>query len=932
MLSTNPLFKALTRPALFLGMPLNIFVLVAGCGVLTGVWVSWTIGSLAIPILVICNLLTQTDDKIFQLLGIKRYLLNRRVRASKYKKLFNGNYYTAEFKNVAKKGTNNKGAYTMLDLSKPISIDEVIPYSSHISNNVILTKNGDFIATWEIEGLSYETRDDTELDFYRNQINALLRSMANENVAIYVHNFRNKTKVTNNKKFDSDFAQAINDSYFNALSQGSFFQNNLYVTLVYTPNKSRIEQTIHKKQSAKQRLSDIEKYLDHFDSLCSQAETTLSNFGVLRLEQYAKDGVVYSQQLEFFNLLLSANHQPVRVFNAPIYSYLNNMDLIIGQDVGQIYLNGKITYFKGIDIKDWCDYTHSGFLDILNTYNIQYVLTQSFAPTARGLSLKAINKQINQMKSTQDDAISQADALLQAKDELMSGILGFGEHHQSLIIYADDLDTLQKSTNLLMNELNNMGFLMTISNIALDETYLSQLPANFKFRPRVSVISTKNFADLNSLHNDPQGKAKNNCWGESVTVLRSNNGTPFHFNFHQTQIGRDDRGEAHLGHTLILGQSGAGKTVLATFLMSQSLAFANPETFITSAVNKKMSIFYFDKDYGAELAIRANGGKYNRLKNGLPTGFNPFMLDDTPENRDFLNQLMVMLVTNDNSTVTAKEREQISFAVKAVMSLDKKYRTRGISRFLENIQDDFSDENSIKQRLKMWVNGEQYGWIFDNEYDNLSFDEYPLYGFDGTEILDNSYVVSAVAMYILHRINLVLDGRRVIIFMDEFWKWLRNKSFEDFAYDGLKVIRKKNGFLVPITQSPAEIINSEIARTIIEQMETTIYLPNPKGQKDDYIKHFKCSEKEFDFITQMPLNSRAFLLKKGSDNDHRGNTTITRLDLSALPPAKLKVLSGNEDRVKLLDKIINQVGDNPNDWLPLFEEAVMQENSRTKLQ
>lgn len=301
------------------------------------------------------------------------------------------------------------------------------------------------------------------------------------------------------------------------------------------------------------------------------------------------------------------------------------------------------------------------------------------------------------------------------------------------------------------------------------------------------------------------------------------------------------------------------------------------------------------------------------------------MLDKTEENISFLNTLVCSLATSDGSTLSTKEKIDIDKAIRAVLSLDKEDREYGITRLLENIQEDTENPNSLYSRLTIWKKSGIYGWVFDNEFDQLSFDDRIIYGFDGTEILDNVAVINAIAFYLLYRVQKVLDGRRVVVFLDEFWKWLQGESFREFTFDGLKTMRKKNGFVVPITQSPSEILKSDIARAIIEQVETFIYLPNSKADKNEYMNEFKVSEKEFDLITGLEDDSRMFLVKKGNENDNRGNTVIAKLDLSALDRGDLKVLSGSADNIPIIDRILEEYGDNPKDWLPVFR-AEMEKN------
>lgn len=299
------------------------------------------------------------------------------------------------------------------------------------------------------------------------------------------------------------------------------------------------------------------------------------------------------------------------------------------------------------------------------------------------------------------------------------------------------------------------------------------------------------------------------------------------------------------------------------------------------------------------------------------------MLENNAENIEFLNTFVGILATSDGmSRLSTADREKINFAVKAVMNLDKENRYCGISRLLENIQDDVNDDNSLKKRLNIWKQGNIYGWVFDNEIDTLSFDENSVFGFDGTEVLDNASIIQPLSFYLLHRIKKIADGRRLIIFLDEFWKWLQGDSFNEFVYDGLKTFRKLNAFIVPATQSPDEVLKNKISRAIIEQTETFIFLPNSKADEKEYKEGFKVTDKEFNLIKNFADDSRMFLVKKGNEGegDTRGNTVVARLDLSTLGKSNIKILSGSIDNVHILDNIVEEVGDKPENWIPIFKQ------------
>lgn len=907
-LEEDALFKGLTRPAMFLGVPLTPLFVVGGLCVLFASYTKLYNFIILLPAILILRLITSMDEKAFDLLWTKRKLFIPKLKSRAYKKAFKAHHYSHN--NFSKPQStpprNDKRDITMLNLQENMTLEQVIPYSSCLNDKVILTKKGQYVATWEVEGISFQTRDNEDLDRFKQSLNTLLRALGYP-LSVYTYNCRGFSSVDLHENLEG-FAEEINQKYLSSFSDTEFMENRLFFSLVLNESLDRLAST-------QQKISNIENGLLKFNDIVDKVDTGLRKFGASSLKNYEDDkGVIFSPQLSFFNYLLTNKWQKVRVLDSPIYKYLGNIDILFGKDIAEIRQGDNIKFARSIEIKDWVSKTNSGFLDALIGSKCEYVLTQSFSIESKKEAKKQIDKQINQLRSAEDDSVKQVVEMEQALDDLASGEVVFGQHHLTAVVFADSIEALKKSTNDMETVLEDIGFLTSFSHISFDEAYFSQLPSNFSFRPRLSLISSRNFAGLADFHNNPVGKSKNNCWGEAVTVLKTDNNAPFYFNFHQVKVGRNDFGEKHLGHTLMLGKSGTGKTVTATFLLSQLLKYKTPE--------KKFTGIYLDKDYGAEIAIKALGGHYNRLELGKPTNFNPFLMDATDGNIEFLNQLVSILATTNGEKLTTTEKEQINFAVKVVMSLEKENRKFGITRLLENIQDDVSNEDSLSKRLALWSQNGIYGWVLDNDSDTLDFNNYDLYGIDGTEVLPYDEIIKPLSFYLLYRIQKIADGRRLSVFIDEFWNWLRGKPFEQFAYDGLKTMRKKDTFLNLITQSPDEILKSPIARAIIEQIETFIFLPNSKADRSEYMKEFKCSEKEYNIIRSLEDDSRQFLVKKGneSEGDTRGNTVLCKLDLSGLGRGNLKVLSSSTDNVKILNEITNKVGDNPADWIPIFKE------------
>ena len=227
---------------------------------------------------------------------------------------------------------------------------------------------------------------------------------------------------------------------------------------------------------------------------------------------------------------------------------------------------------------------------------------------------------------------------------------------------------------------------------------------------------------------------------------------------------------------------------------------------------------------------------------------------------------------------------------------------------------DSTDQNGLHPRLARWCRGGPLGWLFDNLEDTLSLEGSSIFGFDVTDFIDNDETRTPTIMYLFHRIEKLIDGRRLIIFLDEFWKLLLDEYFEDFAQNKLKTIRKQNGLLVMFTQSPRDALGSKISHSLIEQTATKIFLPNPGADYEDYVNGFKLTVREFEIVKSLEEKSRRFLIKQGH------NSVVAELNLRGFDD-ELAVLSGNTATSLLVEKLVESLGSDPTDWLPVFQQA-----------
>lgn len=895
------LFKGMTRPAMLFGVPLVPLVAVCSVVILIAVWTNLLLSFLVIPIYFIMKFLTTIDDFIFRL-----YFLKFKTFTPLHNKKYYGakTYTSLEYRPMTKRVSFPD--LSILGLDKNPSFEKYLPYSSLIKNDVVISKDYALLSTWKIEGVPFEVENEDEKNFNRNVLNMLFKAFASESVSFYFHSARHDIDTKLNARYKNKYLQTINDLYFKSFTKGSSKATSLYLTLIYNPFVNQIDKSSFSKLGTNKKMEELKSYLRKFEDYSNRLESNLKKFKLSKLKVYETENRDYSTQLEFYNYLIGGRFEKVRALNAPISEYLIGglKNLQFNHDMVQLnYNDGNKKFARAIEIKDYTGETLIGLLNTLMYLNVNYTITQSFVPLPRHEAKEKLKKQQKQLISSEDDSTTQLEQFNIALDELTSGEFCFGNYHFSILVFGETVKETKANTNTVITTLQDIGLGVTLADIALPATYFSQFPCNFALRPRVSAITSKNYSDLIALHNFPKGKKELNCWGEAITVLKTPSKQPYYFNIHETTA-KDNFGDFTLANFLIIGQSGGGKTAFSNFLCNQLLKFNDTDTFPKNIPDnlKKMTLVYLDKDKGALGNILAGGGRYISIKNGVPSGFNPFMIENTPTNKRSLQILLKILVTANGEILSTSEEKKLSNAIDFILdNFEMEERKYGISLLLENLTDDIADDNSLKSRFELWKRGNKYGWVFDNENDLLDFpDSINLYGIDGTEFLDDPDISAPMSFYILWKVTNLIDGRRFGLFADEVWKWLENELVQEETKNKLKTIRKQNGFIGMATQSVEDFLKLSIAKAIIEQSSTHIFFPNKKAQKDDYVNGLNCTEEEFKIIKNFNPAEYPFLVKRSNES------AIVNLDLSSLGGENISILSTGTAYIEQVEEIFSK--------------------------
>lgn len=789
-------------------------------------------------------------------------------------------------------------------------IADFVPLSAHVSPTVVKTTGGDFLLTWRLGGYPFVGREEWEIEHRHNVFNRMLQTLRAPdyvNIAFWVHDLRRRRRISNHDKFGQTFNQRLNDTYYSALSNQKIMVNELYLTMLYRPVVAG-KKLMEKSADLARLKAEQEQAIAKLNELAGNVEAVLREYAPYRLGMYEKEnGQVFSETLELFGYILNRIDEPVPVLAAPVPNYLPVSRHMFSVKTGDFVIStpaGENHYGAILNIKEYADATYPGILNGLKYLDFEHVITHSFSPMGRHDALKVLDRTKGMMISSGDKAVSQIAELDHAMDQVASGNFVLGEYHFIIAIYADSQEKLARQVAVARAELSNASFVSSKEDWAIAASFYSQLPANWKFRTRIANISSLNFLGLSPMHNFSAGKQQQNPWGDCITTLQTTNGQPYYFNFHATHPAEDSFGEKAIGNTMVIGKSGTGKTALINFLLSQ-----------VQKMDPTPTIFFFDKDRGAEIFVRACGGNYLALENGQPTGFNPFCCEYNEANAQFLADLVKVLA--GKPSYTAREEADIFQAVESI--LDAPMELRSMTNFQKSLPN--MGDDGLYARMRKWTLGHSHGWVFDNPVDTIDLHKAHIIGFDYTDVIDNPEVRVPVIHYLLHRLEELIDGRRLIYVMDEFWKILDGEGgLKEFAKNKQKTIRKQNGLGIFATQSPEDALRSDISAALIEQTATMILLPNPNASKDDYVDGLKLTEAEYNVIRNLDERSRCFLVKQGH------TSSVCQLDLRGMDD-ELAVISASTDNIEILHGILQTQSKmqgvsvdrlQPDQWLQTF--------------
>lgn len=778
---------------------------------------------------------------------------------------------------------------------------KLIPsYELPVTEDVITLADGRMIMTICMDGIPFESEADRILENsfinLKNYFVTLSKEYSSK-LAIWTYINKKNVSLKQEYKFDNCFVQSFVDKYCERFQNDFFYKTEYYITYVLKPES-------------------IHDGLEKMDAIKTQAQSFFKKYGVRVLStSKIKDGLYRADNIEFLSYLLNHNETVIPLSTTPVVELIKDSDWFYGYDLLEIRNreSHKKKYAVSYLLKDYPASSEFGMWDFLLKSPYEFVLCTSYVFMPATKAQKAFDLQENKLNSSGDSATEQIEELTVGKGSLASGITAFGYLQSSMMVYGSTQQEAISNGIKLSSDFTTEGKGARWMKSNVESPYvLSSIMPGSKHRPLPSFRSTTNLACGYSLHNYSFGKATGNPIGDGSAImpLKTLSDGLYFLNTHYSDPGKDVTGQQISGHAMFLGATGTGKTTLEATACAFLQRF-DPQMFV------------IDYNRSTELFVRAYGGNYFTLRDGVFTGLNPFQLEEdaSPELKSFLYEFVARCGIDENGVISDSDQLIVKKAVDDVLLLPLEYRRFGM------LMQSIPHATDLRIRLSKWCESEggKYAWALDSEKNTFNPLNYDKVGFDTTVILEKNQAGQVhpaceplLALLFFYKKLMQREGRLMLTIAEEFWMPCNFPLTQSLIKGILKAGRLKGEFIWLISQSPEDAINCEIFAALIQQTQTKILLPNPDAQMDSYLK-IGLTEKEFKKLSALDKESRTFLIKQSN------SSCFAKMDLYGFDDY-LPIISGTTKSQQLCEKIRKEKGtDDPNVWIPEFQRILREQ-------
>ena len=708
----------------------------------------------------------------------------------------------------------------------------IFPYSINgIKTALSICKDGTLQVTMRYRGPDLDSSVRGELELITLRLQDAVASMKTDMVLYFDAQRTPSTSYSRDVYFPDPITQAIDAERYNLFSSGIYFESNFYLTMSWLPPKDRTEQlkelVIEGKEHKKQKAEDV---LDNFKEQVYKFWQSLRSVNIL-VEFLSPD-----ELLSYFHSTVSNSSRPLHIPEQQtlIDNYLYDTPLTGGLEpmIGKKYQRiispikyPKDVFFGLFDSFNKFDFPYrwvtrvycmskEDVIDRLDIYKRQWKgKLQSFTAALADVLFR---NGATRSEDLNDNTVDRLAEIRDSMNAVETDHISFVYYSTMVIVANDDPDEADERAKEIRQEFINHGFKAEIEDFNAVDAWFSSIPGLTGHNVRRPMISTGNLIHMMPLSNSWGGDSWNKRLnGPPLLYTLTSGKSPFKLNIHVGDI----------GHTLGVGPTGAGKSVL---LNCMEAAFRK---------YKDARVIIFDKGASSKILTLGVGGHfYNLGKEGGELSFQPLAKIDDRNELQWVQEWLCDYLKEENIEITPERKSVIRDALTTLAGMNPHFRT--ITGFIS-----FLNDRKLKEAFYPLAladdkgNPGEYGNMFDSNKDSLTISSWQ--SFEMEALMNSKRIVGTTLMYIFHRIEEEvkstvneLSGGPTLIVLDESWVFIENPLFAEKIREWLKTLRKYNASVVFATQSLEDIAKTAIFDTILNSCMSRIFLPNATALTD----------------------------------------------------------------------------------------------------
>ena len=684
------------------------------------------------------------------------------------------------------------------------------------SPTIVLNKDGSIQTTFSYRGPDLDSAIKEQLSVMTQKLNSVFMAMDTGWVMFFESQRIPSTDYPTDAYFPDPITKIMDDERKEFFSSGdSHFESDYYATLYWMPpndHEGRLRSFV--VEGKKQKGLTEDDYLVAFKTV---VEAVYKAFFACQIpcEILSAD--------EMVSYLYSTVSMHRRKLKLPKHPLLLDQFLCDSALSGGLEPRLGSKHMRIVTIIGYMDNTIFGIFDNLNLQNFSYRWISRYYCLGKLDSLDEVHKKTREWKakfkgvmdmvrefaSGQEDnsninqtAVTKYQQAKTAEMWIESDITSYGYYTSCIVVLADSPDEADVRAKAVVQTINNIGFKAKVEDLNSVDAWMGTLPGNVGRNVRRHLVSCTNLIHMMPLSTIWAGASRNkHLDGPPLLYTQTSGNTPFRLSLHVGDV----------GHTLVVGPTGAGKSVFLNMVEASFRKY------------KDARVFVFDKGASNYVLTRGVGGTFFDLGNeeSGALSFQPLAMIDNDKERQWALEWICDYVRQENLEITPERKQLIWDALEAVATsyVGENKRLRRMTNLVNAIQ---SEE--LKKALAPLCSGGPYGRIFDSDVDNLQLGSWQT--FEMEKLMNTPQIVGTTLMYIFHRIEQSLKGEPTIIVLDECWVFFDNEQFAAKIREWLKVLRKANASVIFATQSITDIVNSPIFHTVLDSCYSRIFLPN----------------------------------------------------------------------------------------------------------